>query len=104
MSAAEQYAPGVSDIGERAGGFSGREWVFERIHDWLKNPAGGRFYLLTAEPGAGKTAIAARLVQFSQGLANPPASCPLFQPGFVYNLPGVIPDLPPCLCRPASGA
>jgi len=68
---------------ERAAGFSGREWVFERIHDWLKNPAGGRFYLLTAEPGAGKTAIAARLVQFSQGLSTPPASCPLFQPGFV---------------------
>src|SRR5690242_3917216 len=83
MSPAEQYAPGVSDIMERTAGFSGREWVFERIHDWLKNPAGGRFYLLTAEPGAGKTAIAARLVQFSRGLANPPASCSLFQPGFV---------------------
>ena len=83
MSTAEQYAPGVSDIRERAAAFSGREWVFERIHDWVKNPAGSRFYLLTAEPGAGKTAIAARLVQFSQGLANPPASCPLFQPGFV---------------------
>jgi hypothetical protein len=83
MSPAEQYAPGVSDIMERAAGFSGREWVFERIHDWLKDPAGGRFYLLTASPGAGKTAIAARLVQFSRGAATPPASCPLFQPGFV---------------------
>jgi hypothetical protein len=73
----------VSEIAERAAGFSGREWVFERVHDWLKNPTGGRFYLLTAEPGAGKTAIAARLVQFSQGVAVPPASCPVFQPGFV---------------------
>src|SRR6266446_1934635 len=83
MSPEEQYAPGVSDIAERAASFFGREWVFERIHDWLRNPAGDRFYLLTAEPGAGKTAIAARLVQFSQGLAAPPASCPLFHPGFV---------------------
>src|SRR5262245_30444860 len=83
MSPAEQYAPGVSEIMERATGFSGREWVFERIHDWLKSPSAGRFYLLTAEPGAGKTAIAARLLQFSQGLAPPPASCPLLQPGFV---------------------
>lgn len=83
MSSVEQYAPGVSDVMERAGEFSGREWVFERIHEWLKNPAGGRFFLLTAEPGAGKTAIAARLVQFSQGLANPPASCSLFRPEFV---------------------
>jgi hypothetical protein len=83
MSPDEQSAAGVSDIIERAAGFSGREWVFERIHDWLKNPAGGRFFLLTAAPGAGKTAIMARLVQFSRGLATPPASCPLFQPGFV---------------------
>jgi hypothetical protein len=83
MSPAEQYAPSDRDIMERATGFSGREWVFERIHDWLRNPAGGRFYLMTAEPGAGKTAIAARLVQFSRGRTVPPASCPLFQPGFV---------------------
>ncbi|HEY3836837.1 MAG TPA: hypothetical protein VGL72_09710 [Bryobacteraceae bacterium] len=83
MSPVEQYAPGASDTMESTAGFSGRQWVFERIHDWLKNPASGRFYLLTAEPGAGKTAIAARLVQFSQRLAVPPASCPLFQPGFV---------------------
>src|SRR5208283_2398777 len=40
MSATEPYAPGNSDIMERAAAFSGREWVFERIHDWLKNPAG----------------------------------------------------------------
>jgi WD40 repeat protein len=46
--------------------FTGRAWVFLKIYDWLSNPNGSRYFLLTGEPGSGKTAIAQRLTQFSQ--------------------------------------
>jgi hypothetical protein len=47
--------------------FTGREWVFKAINNWLSNSSGPRYFLLTGEPGSGKTAIAGRLSQFSQG-------------------------------------
>src|SRR5882757_9135525 len=72
-----------SYINERADRFSGREWVFDHIQEWLGRPGGGRFLLLTGEPGSGKTAIAARLAQFSLGMAAAPASCPGLSPGFL---------------------
>ncbi|HTK08850.1 MAG TPA: ATP-binding protein [Ktedonobacteraceae bacterium] len=49
--------------------FIGREWVFQAINDWLADTRGARFFLLTGEPGCGKTAIASRLTQFSLGTA-----------------------------------
>src|SRR5947209_15967061 len=47
--------------------FTAREWVFKAIDDWLIDTHGPRFFLLEGEPGSGKTAIAARLSQISQG-------------------------------------
>ncbi|WP_433971892.1 hypothetical protein [Tunturiibacter lichenicola] len=70
-------------IAERTSGFSERNWVFERVHAWLADPGAPRFLLLTGEPGSGKTAIAARLVQFSRGEAPAPAICPEFRNGFL---------------------
>jgi predicted ATPase len=70
-------------IEERVDRFSGRNWVFDRIHKWLALPEGNRFFLLTGEPGSGKTAIAARLAQFSSGNATPPANCQRFSSGFL---------------------
>jgi len=70
-------------IEERVDRFSGRNWVFDYIHKWLALPEGNRFFLLTGEPGSGKTAIAARLSQFSSGSAAPPANCQKFSPGFL---------------------
>jgi hypothetical protein len=61
----------TSYITERTINFTGREWVFQAINEWLANPTGSRFFLLTGEPGSGKSAIAARLSQFSQGLPPP---------------------------------
>lgn len=58
-------------ISERTINFTGREWVFQAINDWLADPDGSRFFLLRGEPGSGKTAISARLSQFSQGLSSP---------------------------------
>lgn len=46
--------------------FTGREWVFQKIYDWLFNPNASRYFLLTGKPGSGKSAIAQRLTQFSQ--------------------------------------
>jgi predicted ATPase len=70
-------------IKERTDRFSGRNWVFDRIHEWLALPERNRFFLLTGEPGSGKTALAARLAQFSSGSAAPPANCQRFSLGFL---------------------
>jgi WD40 repeat protein len=43
--------------------FTGREWVFAEIDRWLEDPEAGRFFILTGEPGVGKSALAARVVQ-----------------------------------------
>jgi hypothetical protein len=51
--------------------FTGREWVFQLSNHWLHNSEGSRYFLLTGEPGSGKTAIAVQLYQFSQGNESP---------------------------------
>jgi hypothetical protein len=61
----------TSYITERTDHFTGREWVFQAVNDWLADPDGSRFFLLKGEPGSGKTAISARLTQFSQGVLQP---------------------------------
>jgi hypothetical protein len=48
--------------------FTGREWVFEEINNWLKHQD-ERFFVLTGKPGMGKSAIAARLAQTHQNIA-----------------------------------
>ena len=54
-------------IVDRTKNFTGREWVFRAIHEWLSDPDGSRYFLLTGEPGSGKTSIAAQLTRISQG-------------------------------------
>jgi len=51
------------DIERLTADFVGREWVFAAVERWLADPDGSRFFILTGEPGAGKSAIAARLAQ-----------------------------------------
>jgi WD40 repeat protein len=48
--------------------FTGRQWVFDDIDRWLKESE-ERFFILTGEPGVGKSAIAARLTQLRQDIA-----------------------------------
>jgi hypothetical protein len=53
----------TSYIAERTRDFTGREWVLAEIDHWLANPDAPRYFVLTGEPGIGKTAFAARLIQ-----------------------------------------
>jgi DNA replication protein DnaC len=53
----------TSDIARLTENFTGRQWVFDDIDRWLRESE-ERFFILTGEPGVGKSAIAARLTQF----------------------------------------
>lgn len=75
-----------SYIAERTIDFTGREWVFQRINEWLAYPGGSRYFLLTGEPGSGKTAIASRLSQFSRSSVPSPAGAKRLTPGFISAL------------------
>ena len=44
-----------SYIAERTKDFTGREWAFRAIDDWLGDPGGARVFMLTGKPGCGKT-------------------------------------------------
>jgi adenylylsulfate kinase-like enzyme len=51
----------------KAPDFTGRAWIFRAVNDWLSKEETSRCFLLTGDPGSGKSAIAARLCQFSAG-------------------------------------
>jgi Cdc6-like AAA superfamily ATPase len=55
------------DIKRLIEGFIGREWVFEEINRWLQQD-NKRFFILTGEPGVGKSAIVAHLIQTRTGI------------------------------------
>jgi len=70
-------------VADRTVDFTGREWVFRAVDEWLGDPEAARILLLTGEPGCGKTAISARLVQFSLDAATPPDGVTRLTPGFL---------------------
>jgi hypothetical protein len=43
--------------------FIGRQWVFADIDHWLADHTAPQFFIITGEPGIGKTAIAAQVTQ-----------------------------------------
>ena len=47
----------TSDIARFTENFTGRQWVFDENDRWLKESE-ERFFILTGEPGVGKSAIA----------------------------------------------
>lgn len=52
----------TSDIARLTENFTGRQWVFDEIDHWLRE-SDERFFILTGEPGVGKSTIAAHLIQ-----------------------------------------
>lgn len=50
------------DLEKLTKNFTGKQWVFDEIDHWLKESE-EQFFILTGEPGVGKSAIAARLIQ-----------------------------------------
>ena len=63
--AAIDFGPDIERLTE---GFVGREWLFDEIDAWLGR-LDERFFILTGEPGVGKSAIAARLTQVREDIA-----------------------------------
>lgn len=72
-------------IAERTLHFTGREWLFREIDDWLDDPNAPQFFILTGDPGIGKSAIAARLKQFSDG-KRPPQTYEHIKKGFISGI------------------
>lgn len=70
-------------VQERTRDFTGRDWVFAEIDHWLANPEAPQSFLLIGEPGSGKTAIASRLVQFSDESNSPDDELDQLQPKFL---------------------
>jgi hypothetical protein len=50
-------------IGERTRDFTGRKWVKAAIDGWLTDPGAPAYFILTGDPGVGKSAFAAHLVR-----------------------------------------
>ena len=70
-------------VAERTRGFDGRNWVFQAIDGWLADPAGAPLFLLTGEPGAGKSAIAGHLALMSSGAVPAPDGSGQLRAGFL---------------------
>jgi hypothetical protein len=49
-------------LAEKRRYFSGRQWLFEEIEQWLKTRREERALLIRGDPGVGKSAVAAQLV------------------------------------------
>ncbi len=56
-------------ISDKTRDFVGREWVFEKIGDWLDQDNNDRekYFIITGKAGSGKSTIAARLIEISNG-------------------------------------
>lgn len=68
-------------ISELTRNFTGREWVFKALDDWLKSKE-SKFFIIVGEPGSGKSAIAGRLNQFSSSKVIPPKDFVYIKGGF----------------------
>lgn len=61
--------PFDADIAQHIDRFTGRQWVFDHIDQWLSKPDASRVFWITGKPGVGKTAIAAWLCYHRREIA-----------------------------------
>jgi hypothetical protein len=72
-------------ISELTSHFSGREWLFDEIERWLLRSS-THSMLITGDPGAGKSAVAAQLVKLAtQSATHPTAKPPLAESLSAYH-------------------
>jgi ABC-type dipeptide/oligopeptide/nickel transport system ATPase component len=70
-------------INQQTHDFIGREWIFKSLNNFLKND-NREIYAIIGEPGSGKTSIASKLSQFSDGLdKNKIKECNFIKQGFI---------------------
>jgi WD40 repeat protein len=53
--------PFEAEINEHLARFVGRDWIFKKVDAWLADANAEKIFWITGPPGAGKTALAARL-------------------------------------------
>lgn len=58
----------TDDITRLTQQFTGRKWVFQEIDRWLQRE-NERFFILVGEPGIGKSALVAKLIQIREDIA-----------------------------------
>src|SRR5438045_1470422 len=71
------------DLADRTKDFTGRDWVLDALESWLATST-DRAFVLVGDPGTGKSAIAARLVQMGSGEVQPDGHRSL-SPGFLFH-------------------
>jgi hypothetical protein len=65
-------------IGQKAAGLVGREWALGQVADWLDTGT-ERLFLLTGEPGSGKSVLAGWLAGAGPNLADDPEHGPVLE-------------------------
>lgn len=68
---------------ERSHNFIGRDWVFEAINNWLADSNGSRYFIITGEPGSGKSAISSQLFRFAHQEISPSSNLDCLMPDFL---------------------
>jgi WD40 repeat protein len=61
--------PFEAEINEHLARFVGRDWIFKKIDAWLANAGAEKIFWITGAPGAGKTALAAKLASLRLEIA-----------------------------------
>jgi tetratricopeptide (TPR) repeat protein len=68
---------------ERTRDFTGRNWVFKAINNWLADSNGSRYFIITGKPGSGKSAISSQLFRFAHREISPSSNLDCLTPDFL---------------------
>src|SRR4051794_25740868 len=59
-------------ISDKTKDFVGRKWIFDEINGWLSDEEQNKpkYFIVTGKEGSGKSTVAARLIEISDGLCK----------------------------------